>query len=340
MNFSTPDDFRYLSGDLSSIVIDNDIMPKRASNEKCFIRGMDIAFLMEATEERRKSIDGESYNVNDDKKSFSYRILQSQLKEVSEQLEKFNENQKAENNISSLWLKNTDLTDVHKKSSQPISFKDAVNKLEAENNGFPKFEDITLIQDDIDSLYTYIKKLNYSTGIGYNDTVSKFLYSESPIPYKSEGSGKDYATLNQEIEKGFTEKSLHITEINAPVGYYQGTIYIEVKKTDSQGNTTQVKAYLSDDITFMLCSVDKIVGKITKCLMYVFTENCGGRGKHLVQIDVEKRGNYYVIDSSKIVQKAKQCIDATSPTFSYKYAVAATTVFFDPIVEIDDRTKW
>ena len=55
----------------------------------------------------------------------------------------------------------------------------------------------------------------------------------------------------------------------------------------------------------MLCSVDKIVGKITKCLMYVFAENCGGRGKHLVQIEVEKRGNYYVIDSSKILQKAK-----------------------------------
>lgn len=56
MNFSGPEDFKYVTGDLSAIEIDNDIMPVRSGSYKNKLRGMDIAFLMEAVEERARII--------------------------------------------------------------------------------------------------------------------------------------------------------------------------------------------------------------------------------------------------------------------------------------------
>ena len=56
MNFVGPGDFQFVTGDLSFIEIDNDIMPKRSASRKYEIRGMDIAFLMEAIEERARAI--------------------------------------------------------------------------------------------------------------------------------------------------------------------------------------------------------------------------------------------------------------------------------------------
>ena len=53
MNFDDETDFKYISGDLDKIVIGNDIMPLRDSNHAKDIRGMDVAFLMEAAEERK-----------------------------------------------------------------------------------------------------------------------------------------------------------------------------------------------------------------------------------------------------------------------------------------------
>lgn len=61
MNFTSPSDFQYVTGanidathpcgDMNRIEIDNDIMPVRATEYKRKLRGIDIAFLMEATEE-------------------------------------------------------------------------------------------------------------------------------------------------------------------------------------------------------------------------------------------------------------------------------------------------
>lgn len=53
MNFTSEQDFQYVTGDLSSIALSNDIMPLRDSDHTYNIYGIDIAFLMEATEERR-----------------------------------------------------------------------------------------------------------------------------------------------------------------------------------------------------------------------------------------------------------------------------------------------
>ena len=57
MNFSKATDFQYVYGDLSSIIIDNDIMPVRPEATKKHLRGMDIAFVTTAkTDEEAKEL--------------------------------------------------------------------------------------------------------------------------------------------------------------------------------------------------------------------------------------------------------------------------------------------
>ena len=55
MDFKSIDDFLFVDHDsLSELSVSNNIFPKRAN--KNLIKGLDIAFLMEAIEERRRSI--------------------------------------------------------------------------------------------------------------------------------------------------------------------------------------------------------------------------------------------------------------------------------------------
>ena len=77
MNFSTPNDFKYVTGDLDKIEIDNDIMPVRATEDKRKLRGMDIAFLQEAVEERRRFI-----GMPPSTKSFDTAISASKINDI------------------------------------------------------------------------------------------------------------------------------------------------------------------------------------------------------------------------------------------------------------------
>lgn len=84
MNFTQPSDFKYVGGaDLYRINIDNDIMPMRGTDTKRHLRGMDVAFLMEAVEERARLIglDAKTYE-------FSRMITMAQVNEI---IERYNE---------------------------------------------------------------------------------------------------------------------------------------------------------------------------------------------------------------------------------------------------------
>lgn len=85
MNFVGPGDFLYVDGDLSSIEIDNDIMPVRSGARKREIRGMDIAFLMEAVEERARFA---GLDPMEEKFAFSRCIT---LEQVNAIIDRYNE---------------------------------------------------------------------------------------------------------------------------------------------------------------------------------------------------------------------------------------------------------
>ena len=87
MNFSSPSDFQYVQGanideqhpygDLNRIEIDNYIMPVRNTEDKRKLRGIDIAFLMEAVEERARAI-----GLEDKSWTFSRNITLEQVNEI------------------------------------------------------------------------------------------------------------------------------------------------------------------------------------------------------------------------------------------------------------------
>ena len=83
MNFKGPADFKYVSGELSEIEIDNDIMPVRSPDASHRLRGIDIAFLMEAVEERARLIGLEGKTF-----TFSKKIT---LQQVNEIIARYNE---------------------------------------------------------------------------------------------------------------------------------------------------------------------------------------------------------------------------------------------------------
>lgn len=77
MNFTNPSDFKFVTGaDLEEIEIDNDIMPVRS--DKSLLRGIDIAFLYEAVEERCRAC-----NVDDgETMEFSKNISKDQINTI------------------------------------------------------------------------------------------------------------------------------------------------------------------------------------------------------------------------------------------------------------------
>lgn len=77
MNFTNPSDFKFVTGaDLEDIEIDNDIMPVRS--DKSLLRGIDIAFLYEAVEERCRAC-----NVDDgETMEFSNVISKDQINTI------------------------------------------------------------------------------------------------------------------------------------------------------------------------------------------------------------------------------------------------------------------
>ena len=89
MNFTSEEDFEYVTGDLSSIVIDNDIMPVRTTEHRNDIRGIDIAFLMEAAEERRLAREISDLQVNT---SFVNKLLRDQLSGLAESISAVSDN--------------------------------------------------------------------------------------------------------------------------------------------------------------------------------------------------------------------------------------------------------
>jgi len=89
MNFTSEEDFEYVTGDLSTILIDNDIMPNRDTDHKKDIRGMDIAFLMEAAEERRRAREMDTVQLDT---AFENKIKQEQVQGIIDGLSSIQDN--------------------------------------------------------------------------------------------------------------------------------------------------------------------------------------------------------------------------------------------------------
>ena len=81
MNFTGVSSFDYVTGDLSEITIDNNIMPVRTGDAANHLRGIDVAFIKEAIEERRRAVEKTAATP-----SFSASITAGQMNGIDQQL--------------------------------------------------------------------------------------------------------------------------------------------------------------------------------------------------------------------------------------------------------------
>ena len=174
MDFKSIDDFLFVDhNSLSGLSVSNDIYPRRSN--KSLIKGLDIAFLMEAIEERRRSIGlDEKTWVYDDKITVnqmneiisSYQDLKNRFqKPYQDSITYFNGNFCVSSDLLSSYPSYT----YYQKENHYYSFEDVGLggfDFDAEQYGIT-LDDIDLVDDDtglnvslISSLYQNIKKMN------------------------------------------------------------------------------------------------------------------------------------------------------------------------------------
>ena len=175
MDFKSIEDFLYVDhNSLSGLSVSNYIYPKRQN--KTLIKGIDIAFLMEAIEERRRSIGlDEKTWVYDDKITVnqmneiisSYQDLKNRFqKPYQDSITYFSANFCVRSDLLSAYPSYT----YYQKEDHIYGFDDVGLggfDFDAEQYGIT-LDDIDLVDDDtglnvslISSLYHNIKKMNY-----------------------------------------------------------------------------------------------------------------------------------------------------------------------------------
>ena len=182
MNFTEPSDFKNVSGDIDEIEIDNSIMPIRSTDDKNKLRGMDIAFLQEAIEERRKAVylgfGGQSFS-----KSFSASQM-AQIANRHNEIASTGTGVFVDGEIHEVDYKKDD--DSYPKGLMPYltDVPNCCSKIDIETITFGE----SLLKSDVESAYSSVRGMNKSCRYIF-DNVFNFSYtSEVPFDYKSDGN--------------------------------------------------------------------------------------------------------------------------------------------------------
>lgn len=214
MNFSKATDFQYVYGDLSSIIIDNDIMPVRPEATKNHLRGMDIAFGLEAVEERAVAINLDNEPVT---YYFENSISKNNLNSIVNKLSAINDYTSSTGKLfgygaaprNLIWnrkpFQDKNINAVIDGAQQYYNITSIIpceNLYEGELESFDTND--ALQQDKIENIYQLIDKSSYIINIP--TTLSFDIAKKYELVY-SAGTVNDYLlqTLQSATEKDFSD---------------------------------------------------------------------------------------------------------------------------------------
>lgn len=230
MNFTKPSDFKNVSGDIGEIEIDNNIMPSRATDDKNKLRGMDVAFLQEAIEERRKAVylgfGGQSFS-----KSFSASQM-SQIANRHNEIASTGTGVFVDGEIHEVDYKKDD--DSYPKGLMPYltDVPNCCSKVDIETITFGE----NLLKSDVESAYSSVRRMNRSCRYIF-DNVFNFSYtSEVPFDYKSDGNPTGFV----DSAKEYTDQWMGGNAGAGLYGCYGGAPAMNAKylyKTQATGGT-------------------------------------------------------------------------------------------------------
>ena len=224
MNFTDAGSFDFVTGDLSDITIDNDIMPVRSGDAANHIRGMDIAFIKEAIEERRRAVEKSPMTP-----SFSKSITAEQINGIGAQLLDmfYDEDDDCE------WLDDFPSTSVNgyreftpsTYGDIPVSMSDwdfGVNRVQKPTAADSISTDDDLLVSQISSMFSKVGACKIFTK-PINPIFNDAPYSLTELPYYYPGVSDPNSSARDYVNSAMTgSKALYV---RYAVGHYVGRTY-------------------------------------------------------------------------------------------------------------------
>lgn len=224
MNFTGVSSFDYVTGDLSDITIDNNIMPVRSGDAANHIRGMDIAFIKEAIEERRRAIEKSAVSP-----SFSAGITASQVDGIDAQLR----DMFYDADDTWEWLDGFPSTSVNGyREFTPSTYGDIPVSMSGWNFGVNRVQKPTAagsVSTDDDLLASQISAMFSKVGackIFTKPRVAIFNdapYSLTELPYYNPQSSDPNSSARQTVNQTMTSGAY--LYYRYALGYYSGRTY-------------------------------------------------------------------------------------------------------------------
>ena len=321
MNFSSPSDFLFVSGDLDKIVIDNEIMPLRTGIDREHLRGMDIAFLMEAVEERarQKGLPGKTH-------AFTVDLSADQVNDI---IDRYNDivADEADDFIPATtgavcWV-DTDALDEEMPSD--TFCVGVLRKCRRKLTELSRMSDGELLADKVEELFDAIGALN---------TLSKNVIDLHPIiSYQTSeivvlNSGHNVSDVISNIKTNI-EGSGHLS-------------YECVKNPDPFGRekTAEVYGYATsariENLDFGLTDYDKGLYKNSAMFdIYLVTEESKNETRYFELVDG-------MVQEQTVLDYIERRMETFPKRVSGEHAGAYYFYLDDcmPIVSLRDRTRW
>lgn len=225
MNFTGVGSFDFVTGDLSEIAIDNNIMPVRSGDAAKHLRGMDIAFIKEAIEERRRAVEKSAASP-----SFSAGIAASQVDGIDAQLRDmfYDADDEWE------WLDGFPSTSVNGyREFTPSTYGDIPVSMSGWNFGVNRVQKPTTagsVSTDDDLLVSQISAMFSKVGackIFTKPRVAIFNdapYSLTELPYYNPSSSDPNSAAREYVNQVMTGLNAYLY-VRRATGYYTGRTY-------------------------------------------------------------------------------------------------------------------
>lgn len=331
MNFTQPSDFQFVQGaniddqhpygDLDRIEIDNDIMPVRTSEEKKRLRGIDIAFLMEAVEERARAI-----GLGEKDWTFSRNIT---LEQVNSIIGRLNEILNVNEGTQSVYYFDVDkfrkINNTTYTGEDPRDFYlEKVNRLTIN-----PVSDSTILLSKIDELFECVKDLQFI----YRGRIHTLWYE-----------GSKMATIDT-VESRGSQTDTQIRNFSGKVFYANCSYYDDVSTphTTSKFQCHSTSGYFEDEGLKVTNDFDKSFAD-GKCVIFVFLEKIlypsfQAESHHTLALsDVEDGRATSYRNLVSIAEMMRQYWG--SPPEGTKWDVYTGMFLPQKTMELRDRTRW
>ncbi len=336
MNFTKPQDFQYVQGanidgahpygDLNRIEIDNDIMPVRNTEDKRKLRGIDIAFLMEAVEERARArgLEGETF-------TFSRNITLSQVNAI---IDRWNEIVDEEwegdsylwNHV--LWM---DKEKLEENIEGVVNFYPAYRDSRFKPIKFSHVSDDDILIETVSNLFTEVGKMQLLTNAGIM-LIQHFTHTGCNLTFVQHGEFDEQAT--EEITSFIRGNSI-------PFIHYGKRFRSNVESRTPTIAYGKVNSISVDSIEYGMNDYFKGFYNNKALFEFIYEDGYGTSHTKIGFADTIKESEKETIDCDALKKLALDYISSTGYQVTQTgYATGIYCEYILPIFELRDRTRW